>query len=607
MIRLQSTIVPIFATLAAAALAGVLLTSDGSGGRSNSTSNSPSGPAAPPAGALQRDLQIDLQPLQTAQSLAPLAATSDERPYAQEAMRLADHEVDLAFAFALRAATAHSVPTDPRIRAVQERLQKAQALVAADQARIAELTAQAAKATGAAADALNERIELHKSALELDQDEAEDAQEDLVRAGGDPKAQIQKMVDEHEASHNAGAPAAAQTVSSYRGLAGKIQDLIRVMQKDRQIHAAQREAEARTSLLTARHVAAQKQIDAERSQLPELANRSASTPTLAASSDRSAALVSGAKQLALGQQGLTSLSKRISDIAQLAAAYYHWGEVARAQRRQAIRSVLLGVFWIALTIVFLHYLRLWLDRLGARFVTDPRLQASLRTIVSTAVDLVGLVAVILLLFGPPSQIATALGLIGAGLTVALKDFVVGFAGWFILMGRNGIRVGDWVEIDEIRGEVAEIGLFRTVLLETGNWTESGHPTGRRVSLSNSFAIEGHFFNFTTSGQWLWDEIKATLPADRDPNPIAEAIRKRVTEQTAETARLAEQEWSSLAGSSAMRAFTAEPAVSLRPEQEGMEVVVRYVTRATERHQMRMRLYQEVVDAIREEKPGSGSV
>jgi small-conductance mechanosensitive channel len=598
MIRVQSTIVPVFATLAAAALAGVLLTTDWSSPRPNS----PSGPAALPSGTLQADLQVDLQPLQTAQSLAPLAVASDERACAQEAARLADHEVDLAFAAALRAATAHSIPTDPRVLAVQERLQKAQALVAADQARIADLTAQAAKATGAAADALNLRVELHKSALELDQDEAEDAQEDLVRAGGDPKAQIQKMVDEHEASHKAGAPASAPSVSSLRGLAGKIQDLIRVTQKDRQIQAAEREAEAQTSLLTARHVAAQKRIDTERSQLPELANRSASTPTFAASSDRSAALLSGAKQLALGQQGLTSLSKRISDVAQLATAYHHWDEVARAQRRLAIRNVLLDVVWIALTIVFLHYLRLWLDHLGARFVTDPRLQASLRTIVRTAVDLVGLFAVILLLFGPPSQVATALGLIGAGLTVALKDFVVGFAGWFMLMGRNGIRVGDWVEIDDIRGEVAEIGLFRTVLLETGNWTESGHPTGRRVSLSNSFAIEGHFFNFTTSGQWLWDEIKATLPAGRDPNLMAEAIRKRVTEQTAETARLAEEEWSSLTGvSKSMRAFTADPSVSLRPAPEGMEVVVRYVTRATERHQTRMQLYQEVVDAIREEK------
>jgi small-conductance mechanosensitive channel len=99
-----------------------------------------------------------------------------------------------------------------------------------------------------------------------------------------------------------------------------------------------------------------------------------------------------------------------------------------------------------------------------------------------------------------------LGLATAGLTVGLKDFIVGFIGWFVLMGKNGIRLGDWVEINGVTGEVVEIGPFHTVLLETGNWTDSGHPTGRRVTFTNSFAIEGHYFNFSTTGQWLWDEL-----------------------------------------------------------------------------------------------------
>lgn len=596
MIRIQGIIVPVFATLAGAALAGVLLTTDWT--ERSSTSGTP---ATTSAGETPQSI-VDLEPLRTAQALAPLAVTPAEQALAQQGRKLADHEVDLAYAAALRAATEHSPHADPRIRAMQERLQKAQTLVAADQQRIAELTALSAKASGAAKDALDERITLHNSALELDQDEVADAQEDLTRAGGDPKAQIQKMVDEHEASNHiqdSGVPAAAPPVWFHNGLAGRIQDLIRAWQKVRQIHAAQVEAETKTSSLTAQHSEAQTKLRTERSALPELANRSTSAPTFSASGDRRGELLAGAQHLAAGQQRLTSLNRRISDFAQLAATYHRWAALARLQRRAALRSVLLGVLWIALIILFLHYLRLWLDHLGTRLTADQRFQASLRTMAATAVDIVGLVSVVLLLFGPPSQVATALGLIGAGLTVALKDFVVAFVGWFMLMGKRGIRAGDWVEIDGIRGEVAEIGLFRTTLLETGNWTESGHPTGRRVSLSNSFAIEGHYFNFTTTGQWLWDKIKIAFPAGRDPLPMIEAIRKRVTEKTAEMARVAEQEWRDLNASSAMRAFTAETTVSLRPAAEGMHVLVRYVTRAAERHQMRARLYQEVVEAINE--------
>src|SRR5947208_13930269 len=70
-------------------------------------------------------------------------------------------------------------------------------------------------------------------------------------------------------------------------------------------------------------------------------------------------------------------------------------------------------------------------------------------------------------------------------------------------------------------------MFHTVLLETGNWTDSGHPTGRRVTFTNSFAIEGHYFNFSTSGQWLWDELTLALASSQNPYPIVEAIQRTV--------------------------------------------------------------------------------
>ena len=77
----------------------------------------------------------------------------------------------------------------------------------------------------------------------------------------------------------------------------------------------------------------------------------------------------------------------------------------------------------------------------------------------------------------PTQTTTVLGLAGAGLTVAMKDFIVAFFGWFVLMGNNGIRVGDWVEINGVAGEVIEIGLLKTVLLETGQLDRRGTSHG----------------------------------------------------------------------------------------------------------------------------------
>jgi small-conductance mechanosensitive channel len=165
------------------------------------------------------------------------------------------------------------------------------------------------------------------------------------------------------------------------------------------------------------------------------------------------------------------------------------------------------------------------------------------------------------------------------------------------MGRNGIRLGDWVEINGVTGEVVEIGLFHTVLLETGNWTDSGHPTGRRVTFTNSYAIEGHYFNFSTSGQWLWDELQVVLPTGEDPYPIIDAIQKRVLAETQASAKEAAQELKSAAGNRDIGLFSAEPSINLKPVLGGVEISVRYITQANQRFQMRTKLNQAAVELL----------
>jgi small-conductance mechanosensitive channel len=238
---------------------------------------------------------------------------------------------------------------------------------------------------------------------------------------------------------------------------------------------------------------------------------------------------------------------------------------------------------------------------------ERRRVATLRSATRVTLQIGGILVVLLIIFGPPTELGTFLGLAGAGLTVALKDFIISFIGWFVLMGKNGIRLGDWVEINGVTGEVVELGMFRTVLLETGNWTDSGHPTGRRVTFTNSFAVEGHYFNFSTSGQWLWDELRIFLPSGQDPYPIIDAIQQKVLEATSESARKAEQEWQRSTVSRDMGAIPAAPALNVKPVIGGTEVSVRYIAGANERSQLRAKLNHAAVDllgAALPPKPGS---
>ena len=158
-------------------------------------------------------------------------------------------------------------------------------------------------------------------------------------------------------------------------------------------------------------------------------------------------------------------------------------------------------------------------------------------------------------------------------------------------------MGDWIEINEVGGEVVELGLFRTWLLETGNWTAHGHPTGRRVSFLNGYAIRGKYFNFSTVGQWMWDEIKVSVPAGTSTHPLLKGIYEATVKITEADAKMAEAEWKRVTHEEGSPQFSAMPSVNLRPAGAGVDIVIRYITRAGVRVERRNNLFAMIVDLM----------
>ena len=323
--------------------------------------------------------------------------------------------------------------------------------------------------------------------------------------------------------------------------------------------------------------------------------RNAATANL--SHDSSTALLASAQRRAFDSKLRATLDQRVDNQHRLSDTYAAWITVGGAQERSVVNQSLRSVAVIFVIILVALLLTRWIGHvLGTRAIDRRRMQ-TLYMVTGVTMQVIAVLLVLLVIFGPPNNLGTILGLAGAGLTVALKDFILGFAGWFILMGRNGIRIGDLVEINGVTGEVIELGMFYTALLETGDWTESGHPTGRRVSFTNGFAIEGHYFNFSTSGRWLWDDVRIIVPAGHDPYAIAGELRKEVEAATTESAREAQAEWKEVRRSSQTAAPAAAATVNLRPIAGGVEITVRYITRPADRDEVREKLYHTAVDLL----------
>ncbi|HEX2713057.1 MAG TPA: mechanosensitive ion channel domain-containing protein, partial [Candidatus Acidoferrales bacterium] len=518
--------------------------------------------------------------------------------------------MDVAYAAAKRDLEEHPVPLSAEAKQIQARLKQAEDTLAADDELVGRLTAEEAKASGARKDDLQNQLVLAQATQQDHQDEVDDAKEDLARAGGDSSSRVAALTQEHEASSNEIDPlkkdlkATASAAAEQSGLVHRFSEWWALHQKQLLLWQAKQQAESAAAAFSASHNALEAQSAAEpgKGAAPSVAPREAGPATAHISAPAnpgqpSADLVKAARQRASLKKTLSSLDERIDDQKQLADNYAKWIVVVAASQRAVLHRILIGFTIILSIALFGVYFATFMDQVVGRLNMDRRQTQSLHTVAHVTVRLVAFLLILLVIIGPPGQLGTFLGLAGAGLTVALKDFIVGFMGWFVLMGKNGIRLGDWVEINGVTGEVVEIGPFHTVLLETGNWTDSGHPTGRRVTFTNSFAIEGHYFNFSTSGQWLWDELQLVLPAGRDPYPVVQEIQKKVSEATKEGAKQAEQEWRSATRSREMSSFSVDPAISIKPVVGGVEVAVRYITRANERYQLRAQLYQAAVEML----------
>jgi small-conductance mechanosensitive channel len=551
-----------------------------------------------------------------ARSLAALASTPEEQSVSNQAVQLADHEVDLAFAAALRDAAAQPAPATAKTAQLQQRVKQAQAQVDAEQAVVKNLTERAKHSNGIEQASLQSRLELAEAQLDLDRDELADAQRDLVREGGGEEAELRQMLEEHE---NLPSPAPAEAApkpddepplaagpaptggapNPARSLLARFEGWTSVRNERNLIDRARVNALQMAATLGRAHDSLQHDIRARQAQDAALTKAAPG----GSQSSAAAAELSSVRALGRSQQDLSTFDQRIETTQELADVYRQWDALVATSAQSALHRLIRSVFWLVLLLFLAVTADLLISHLFGGLSLDRKRLHTIRSVLHFTTRGIATVLILIVIFGPPQQLATVLGLAGAGLAVALKDFIVAFLGWFVLMGPHGMRPGDWVEVNGaqqvngVQGKVLEVGLLFTVILETGNWTDAGHPTGRRVAFMNSFAIEGYYFNFTTAGQWLWDDVQVGLPVGVDPYPVLKTLQKVAEKETERNAKLAEQDWNRAMAGSGLGTFPAAPVIMVRPTESGLKVVVRFMARADEREELRLRLYQAAFEIL----------
>jgi small-conductance mechanosensitive channel len=235
-----------------------------------------------------------------------------------------------------------------------------------------------------------------------------------------------------------------------------------------------------------------------------------------------------------------------------------------------------------------------------KYVQETRRRHQLLLVRRIVVWAVALVIIGIALATEASSFATFAGLLTAGIAVAMQSVLVSIVGYFFLVGKYGLRVGDRVQIGAVSGEVIDLGLVRLHLMELG--PQHG-PTGRVVALANSvvFQAAGGIFKQIPGVSLAWRELSLTLPGDADYAAIKEQLlgaASRVLENYGEELERQTRELNKTSWGTAEKASAQ---VQLRFSNDSIEAIVRYPVPLQRAAEVEERMSRALLDAVRHGK------
>ena len=286
-----------------------------------------------------------------------------------------------------------------------------------------------------------------------------------------------------------------------------------------------------------------------------------------------------------------------------------WRTNTESQYRDALKALGLRVLiLLALLAAAFVAAEVW-RRTVFRYVHEPRRRYQLLLIRKIVLGAL-VVAIVGFTFATElSSLVTFAGLITAGLAVAMQSVLVSIVGYFFLIGKYGIRIGDRVQIGTVTGEVIDLGLVRLHLMELSGSGGPLGPTGRVVAFANSivFQASGGIFKQIPGVNLAWHEITLTLPADADysalkerliaaTNAVLDDYREDLARQTKELQRTA------AAPGTADTHAQAQAQVQLRFSATSVEAIVRYPVQQQRAAEIDERVSRELLNVIRSPAP-----
>ena len=242
-----------------------------------------------------------------------------------------------------------------------------------------------------------------------------------------------------------------------------------------------------------------------------------------------------------------------------------------------------------------------LKRIIKRQFKDVTHRHSLRALTRNFLLITAIIMIILVWLRPQQNLAIVIGLAVAGIILTSQSAISSFSGYLLIASSNLYGIGDRISIDNVTGDVMDIGFVRTTIMEVGQWVKADQYTGRIVTISNKALFDNPVFNFTRHWGYLWDEITIPVTYTSDWRRTADIMINLGNQYTAQLQEDAEAKLAKLIDRFPLKQTKVEPSIYFVMTDNWIEITLRFVVDAQERRQVKAQLNRELLQQFEEEE------
>lgn len=257
----------------------------------------------------------------------------------------------------------------------------------------------------------------------------------------------------------------------------------------------------------------------------------------------------------------------------------------------------LKILWVAIAIIALWVLLRFVRKSLSKHIQNTDARYKTRKATTFLGYLLSIVILLTAFSNKLGSITVIMGVAGVGIAFALQEVIASLAGWLAIMFREFYTVGDRVQLGGITGDVIDIGLLRTTLMETGQWVNGDLYNGRIVKVANSFVFKEPVFNYNSDFPFLWDELKVVVKYGSNYKLAREIFLTNTNEVVGDYTKKSKSTWENMVLKYRIENATTQPMVTLVLTDNWVEYTIRYITDYKARRSTRDAIFTKILNSV----------